>query len=71
MQRFKASLVTGCWPENPEPLVRDDDGGYVKHDDALRLKMALQTIIDAFDNLAVDERKVYALDFGKNALLDS
>ncbi len=29
MQRFKASLVTGSWPENPEPLVRDDGGDFV------------------------------------------
>jgi hypothetical protein len=29
MQRFKASLVTAHCPENPEPLVRDDDGDYV------------------------------------------
>ena len=34
-QRFKASLVTGHWPDNPEPLVRDDSGDYVKHSDLL------------------------------------
>ena len=37
MQRFKASLVTGHWPNNPEPLVRDDDGEYVKYCDAVKL----------------------------------
>lgn len=34
-QRFKASLVTGHWPDNPEPLVRDNSGDYVKHSDLL------------------------------------
>ena len=66
MQRFKASLVTGFWPENPEPLVRDDSGDFVKYDDAIRLKIAVQTLIDAFDKLAVDDRKVYALELAKN-----
>ena len=58
IQRFKASLVAGSWPENPEPLVRDDEGDYVKYADALRLKIALETVIDA-------------LDLAKNALIDS
>jgi len=71
MQRFKASLVTGNWPENPEPLMRDNKGEYVKYNDALRLKITLQTVIEAFDKLAVDERKVYALELAKNALIDS
>ena len=37
MQRFKDSLVTGNWPENPESLVRDDNGAYVKYEDAIKL----------------------------------
>ncbi len=37
MQRFKGSLVTGYWPNNPESLVRDDKGDYVKYDDAVKL----------------------------------
>lgn len=32
MQRFKASLVTGNWPDNPESLVRDNNGDYVLYD---------------------------------------
>lgn len=31
MQRFKAALTNGYWPQNPEPLVRDDNGEYVKY----------------------------------------
>ncbi|MGB0899606.1 MAG: hypothetical protein ACPGSN_10140, partial [Psychrobium sp.] len=31
VQRFRASLVTGCWPGNPEPLVRDANGDYVEY----------------------------------------
>jgi hypothetical protein len=37
MQRFKESLVTGVWNDNPGRLVRDDNGGYVKYDDAIKL----------------------------------
>lgn len=37
MQRFRASLTSGSWKDNPEPLVRDDTGDYVKYDDAVRL----------------------------------
>ena len=35
IQRFKASLITGNWPNNPEPLVRDDNGDYVKYSDVV------------------------------------
>jgi len=35
MQRFKASLVTGNWSDNPEPLVRDTDGDFVLLQDVI------------------------------------
>lgn len=39
MQRFKAALVTGNWRNNPEPLVRDDNGDFVLYDDAVECLM--------------------------------
>lgn len=33
VQRFKAILTTGNWPDNPEPLMRSETGEYVKHSD--------------------------------------
>ncbi len=44
---------------------------WVLKDDALRLKIALETLVEAFDKLAVDERKVYAIDLAKSALKDT
>lgn len=35
MQRFKAELVSGYWPNNPESLMRDDNGEFVKYEDAV------------------------------------
>lgn len=32
-QRFKAVLVTGNWPDNPEPLMRSEAGEYVNYSD--------------------------------------
>ena len=37
MQRFKDSLVVGVRDDNPESLVRDSSGDYVKYDDAIKL----------------------------------
>ena len=37
IQRFKPALTTGYWPDNPEPLVRDTSGDYVKYDDCKAL----------------------------------
>jgi hypothetical protein len=37
IQRFKAALTTGNWPDNPEPLIRDALGDYVKISDVADL----------------------------------
>ena len=37
IQRFKPALVTGYWPGNPESLVRDAHGEYVKFSDMQKL----------------------------------
>lgn len=38
MQRFKAALTCGPHdPNNPEDLVRDECGEYVKYEDAMRI----------------------------------
>ncbi len=36
MKRFKAVLTSGNWPNNPEPLVRDRLGDYVKYTDCVK-----------------------------------
>ncbi len=36
MQRFRAALVTGNYPDNPEDLLRDSKGQYVLYVDAVR-----------------------------------
>jgi hypothetical protein len=37
IQRFKPALTDGYWPNNPEPLVRDPLGEYVKVSDVVDL----------------------------------
>lgn len=52
MQRFKAALTTGNWPNNPEPLVRDDAGEYVLYVDAVKEPMDWQKL--AFAKLGAE-----------------
>lgn len=35
IQRFKPSLTSGHYPNNPEPLIRSNTGEYVKHSDLI------------------------------------
>lgn len=46
MQRFKAALPCGYRPDNPEDLVRDDNGDYVRHKEASETIHRLNQIID-------------------------
>lgn len=45
MQRFNAALTTGYWPDNPEDLVRDNDGEFVLYKDASRRIEELESCI--------------------------
>ncbi len=44
MQRFKAALVTGNYPDNPEPLLRDSSGEYILYIDHVRELMAWEKL---------------------------
>lgn len=68
MQRFKASLTTGNWPENPEPLVRDENGDYVLH------SQVVNAIIDCLnepdkENIIKHFNNYFGIDF--RGFLDS
>jgi len=62
MQRFKASLVTGLWPDNPESLVRDDKGDYVLY------SQVVNAIIDCLsepdkENIVKHFNNYFGIDF--------
>jgi len=68
MQRFKDSLVTGNWPENPESLVRDDNGDYVLYN------QVVNAIIDCLnepdkENIIKQFNNYFGIDF--RGFLDS
>jgi len=49
VQRFKPALTCGAHnPENPEDLIRDDNGEYMKYED---YKNSAEMLIRMLDNL--------------------
>jgi hypothetical protein len=46
VQRFKAALTTGYWPDNPEDLVKDNNGEYVKYSDYAELREAVALYLE-------------------------
>jgi hypothetical protein len=68
MKRFKAALTTGNYPDNPEPLVRDVNGDFVKYEDALRLELALKEMIAEFNFDKCIQYKLNALNMARDAL---
>ncbi len=69
MQRFKPALVTGYWPNNPEPLVRDDKGEFVLYVDAVKELMEWKKIAHAKlahcrENMTDEEARTILLFLG-------
>lgn len=68
MQRFKASLPTGVWKDNPESLIRDDKGEYVLYN------QIVNAIIDSLnepdkENIIKSFNNYFGIDF--RGFLDS
>jgi len=46
VQRFKPHLTSGNWHNNPETLVRDDAGDFVKYEDYKNLEDKMKKLCD-------------------------
>lgn len=75
IQRFKASLVTGVWGDNPESLARDNEGDYVlfsDHNDVLDKELLKEiTERDYWEDKATELANLiadkYGLDIGEHS----
>ena len=54
LQRFKAALTSGNWRDNPENLVRDEYGEFVKFNDYMELLKVTEALLEWIDAVPSD-----------------
>lgn len=52
--RFKASFPTGNHPDNPENLMRDENGPFVKFDDYMELHRLAEALLEWVDMVPLE-----------------